>query len=862
MAVNNLGLGLLLEAKDLASGVLGRFSSQLTGVVGQTSAAGKRIQAGMKEAGLGLSIFAAGAMGLAALAPASEAATQFGFQIARVRTVIDETALSTEDARAATLGLAATYGIDALQQADGLYETISAGITDAKQATDLLGVANEFAVGGTTGLAGSVDVLTSAVNTYADTGLTARQASDLMFTAIAAGKTTAEQLSQSLGEVAPTAHAAGVSFAELQATIAALTVQGIKTPQAVTGLNAMLSNMMKPASDATAEAKRLGIQFDAMALKSMGLKGILGQLSGNTKVNEETFTKLFGSIDGVKAALALTAGDGAKFNEVLKQMEGSSGATKKAFEIMADQTQFQENRFAALRKNSLILIGDALEPLKKSVLKTVNTILEGFGKIPAPIRNLLVQGFALVSVVLAVVGGALALKGALTAASAGLSAMGLSGGAVLTSLGPVVGVVGLLALAAYGLKKAYDENIGGFADTVNQAVADVKLAFDALGQLFTSGEFSGDTMLALGKNSGVKEFAIEVFVLGSRLKAFFGAIGDGFTDSLDAVQPALDMLVQSFAPVGKVIGSLFASEGADANASSFTKWALAGERVGGVLATIAGVALTIGSYIGQLVSGATVGLSKMGSTFSGLGTAFKEIYDAIVEVVDALGGAGESGLSLSEIFYALGRGIAGVFGAIVGVVSGVVSGIAGVLRGLAAIVGGVVDIIAGIFSGDWDRVWLGAKKVVFGLVQAVIAALGGTVEAIAGAIDAIASAIGRKTNLTASVKGFRTQLEKDTRDFFGVGPTGASPAPPTAAGAGAAAGANAAAAAAAVAQTERLTAAPQAFATMASTQAVRDMKPPVVSTQVVVQIDGENIPAVSTVRTQVGNGVPVAPAGV
>lgn len=870
MGASNLGLGLLLEAKDLASGVLGKFSNTLSDTVGKTSAAGQRIAAGMKQFGLGLGIFSAGAAGLALLGPATEASTAFGFQIARIRTVIDETALSTDAAKKATMGLAATYGIDALQQADSLYETISAGISDATKATALLETANQFAVGGSTGLAGSIDVLTSAVNTYSDQGLTAAQASDMMFTAIAAGKTTAEQISQSLGEVAPTAHAAGVSFGELQAAIGALTVEGIKTPQAVTGLNALMSNLMKPTSDATKEAKRLGIEFSATALKTMGLQGVLAQLKGNAKVNDNTFTELFGSIDGIKTAFTLTANGGAKFNEVLEQMKHASGATKAAFDIMANTTKFQGDRFDALKKNALIVIGDALEPLKLSVLKTVNSIIDGFTKIPAPIRNFMVQAFAVASVMLAVVGGAIALKGAITVGAGALSAMGVSVGGLAAALGPVIGTLALVGVAAYALKRAYDENLGGFAERVDATVASVRLAFSALGQLFESGEFSGAVMddLNRAENGGIKNFAITIFGFAARIGEFFSGIGKGFAGSMDAVQPAIDMLITSVAPIGAIFSSLFDSNGADESAASFDRFGAAGAKVGSVLATVAAVALKIGSYIGQLVSGAVTGVSKLGSIFSGLGDAFGEVGSAIGEISDALGGASESGLSMSEIFFALGMGIAGVFGIIVGVVRGVVSAIGGILRGLATTIGGVIDIVGGLFSGDWERVWLGVKKVAFGTVQGVIAIVGGLVEGIASALDALGKIVGKDIGAAKTIKGFRTKFEEDVRDAMGVPKPGQPPVgtEKLAAPADQLFATNAATTAPAAAQAqnaERLAAAPQdLFATIAATQV--NQKPPVIqqTNTTIVTLDGVELPGASSTRTSTAAGIPTAPAGV
>src|SRR5262245_43290010 len=110
MGANNLGLGLLLEAKDLASGTLGSFSKNLLEVVGGTTEAGKKIQANMKAAGLGLSLFAAGVGGLALLDPALEASTRFSKGISEITTLTDEASLGFDNLYDTVLDMNAAFG--------------------------------------------------------------------------------------------------------------------------------------------------------------------------------------------------------------------------------------------------------------------------------------------------------------------------------------------------------------------------------------------------------------------------------------------------------------------------------------------------------------------------------------------------------------------------------------------------------------------------------------------------------------------------------------------------------------------------------------------------------------------------------
>jgi len=784
--VNQLGLGFIFSAKDKASAAFRAMSGALVSLRGEAKktqqeiakvqpmgggAAGAtrlrggdgRFVAGAGGAGAGAgkgaggaggasmsggagAVFAgaglAGALGLAALVPAREAAEQYGKSLANIRTIVDETAFSTADLQKVTMGLAGTYGIDAFQQAEGLYETISAGITDAKQATELLTVANKFAVGGTTDLKSSVDVLTSAVNTYRDQGLTAAQASDMMFVAIAAGKTTARELSASLGEVAPTAHAAGVSFAELQASIAAMTQQGIRTPQAVTGLNAMLSNLMKPSKDAADEAQRLGVEFSATALKTKGLQGVLNQLAGNTKVNDETFVKLFGSVDGVKAALALASEDGRVFGEILNQMKAAAGSTDKAFKTMSESDAFATQQLDALKKSALILIGQALRPLVAGVVQFGSAVLGAFAKLPAPMRAFLVQGFA-IGAMLLVVTAALVAFGV---AAAAVGAPFIIGAALAAA------ALGGIIAAVVGLKYAIDNNIGGLGDKFAAVAAKAKLGWEGLKQAFTDGGFSGAVRDELNKaeNAGLKAFIVNVFTLGSRIAEFASQVKAGFASVVETMGPTFDRLGAAFGKIMSMLG--LTSNSTEKAKASWNSFSAAGAKVGSALGTAFDLVVRAISAVMEVGAGfiGTWGNIKAAmeparSALSGMGAVLSDVGKKIGLISP---GAATSG------WEKFGK----VIGTTVEFVVGFVSGVVRVLTGVVNFIAGIVEIIAGIFTGDWGMIWNGAKKVVFGLLQAVGEILLAMASQIAQVIDGLGALVDQDIGATAKVDELRKSM--------------------------------------------------------------------------------------------------------
>lgn len=215
--------------------------------------------------------------------------------------------------------------------ANGLFDVVSAGV-EVGESLKFLETSAKLAVAGVTDTKTAVDGLTSAMNAYGFAANDAEVIADKFFSAQQAGKTTIQELSQSIGQIAPIAKAAGVSFDELLGGISALTKQGIKTPIAVTQLKAALTAIIGPTEQAKKEAQRLGIAFDANALQARGLAGFLNEVTRATGGNQEALKKLFGSTEALNGVIALSKNEFKDLNDIQKQVANSSGVVTKATE--------------------------------------------------------------------------------------------------------------------------------------------------------------------------------------------------------------------------------------------------------------------------------------------------------------------------------------------------------------------------------------------------------------------------------------------------------------------------------------------------------------------------------------------------
>src|SRR5574337_639013 len=236
---------------------------------------------------------------------------------------------------------------------------IGTGVEQAKS-LEFVAEAEKLAVAGGADLEKTTLGLVSALNAYGVGTDQAAHFSDVFFQTVNLGNVSVEQLSSMLANITPIAAAAGVPIETLGAGIALLTAKGLPAGQAIDGLRDMISNIVKPSEQAQQEAAKLGVQFDAAALKSKGLEGVLLDVMKATNGNVGEMSLLFGNVQGLTAALALGAGEGAQFKDFLNQMAGAAGATDKAFQLMSASVTLQLQNMQNNLKNVLI---DAGKPL-------------------------------------------------------------------------------------------------------------------------------------------------------------------------------------------------------------------------------------------------------------------------------------------------------------------------------------------------------------------------------------------------------------------------------------------------------------------------------------------------------------------
>jgi TP901 family phage tail tape measure protein len=493
------------------------------------SAAGKKMK---------ILVAAAATAAVAFAGKSTRAYVDYSKGLAEVSTLIEGTEQEMNFLDKSAKNLASTFGGTATQQMNAFYQAISAGAGNVEQANKLLETANKLAVGGVTDITTSVDALTTATNAYKSFGLTAAQASDILFTGVKKGKTTVAELGSALGQIVPTSASVGIEFSEVVSAIAALTTSGQSTAQAVTGTRQAMVSVLKPTSEAQKLAKALGLEFTTSALKAKGFAGFLKDVKEKTGGSQDAMAKLFGSVEALNAVLALSGDAGKVMAETMKEMQTASGATEEAF------GKVSKSLSQRLSVQLGILGSKALE-LGEVILSALVPALEFLTGRTNEFANAMIGVGAVVTVFFPLIGAVTLLGGLILKVGANWDYFKASGTVALQTISDFTG------LSVQDMKKSWET---------------LKSVFGTLWETFIS-QTKGAINLAIGLANSAFVVFTELF---PQLPIVVGSAIVGATNSvIGAIESMVNKAVKGINSLSSSINSIISFLGADKAAQFF-----------------------------------------------------------------------------------------------------------------------------------------------------------------------------------------------------------------------------------------------------------------------------------------------------
>lgn len=813
--LNNLGLGFVFTARDLASGTFQGVERNFMSLDRRVGLGTARIETAFQRLGVAMAIFTAGAVTLGASLSLANAAGQFEQAVAGVAAVSGASAEELRQLRDAAIQASLATQFTPTESALGLRELTQAGFS-AAEAMKLLEPVLDLAGGSLGELTpqGAAGLASQAMKAFGISTDKAALSVDQMLQAVNVFALNASELPLALGTAARGAQALNQSLPETLIALGLVknVVPGVE--RASTAVAVAMERMAAP--EVQQRLRGLGVAVTDSSGNFLSFLGILDKLSPALSRMSEAqrsafLLKAFGreALGGVNAILTQLSngvrkdtGEVVRGTEALKHLRGefekAGGTATKFRELMLDTFEGQKTLLAGNLETLAIVLGESftqvLKPLVTILARAVQQVLGVFQALPGPVKRAF-AAFALgAGGIITLVGAVISAKVGLSLLVLGLKVLGLTLGSLLATVLPAVGAVVLLGVAVAGLAYAFRHNLGGMGDFVRRVQEQVTLAFRGLVQLFEDGGFSGAVREELGRaeNAGLKNFLINLYLWGHRLHSFFSGLADGFSSGLEAARPALDAFQATLQRVGEALGFLSERDDATTAAAKFAAFGDAGATVGRALARVFDFVVRGLTAAAEVVEGLAgqwgymkAGVDVLLGSLAHLGRVLSGALSGLLGTNSALQ-QGSSGWALmgQAIGFAIGN-ITTVVGVLVSAVSLAVSVVGGVLNAALAAFSGIVDVfwgvvltLSGILTGDWAEAWTGMKLVVFGVVDAISGVLLELVGAILGVVDAVASLFGTDTGLQQALRTARLGLHRDLSVAFGLEDSpGAAPVP-------------------------------------------------------------------------------------
>jgi len=425
-----------------ATATLNKMEGQLKKIPNDIQIMGESMKsAGEKIKGVGDALMPISAAATAGLGASAKLAMDFESAMAKVSTIADTATVPVDQLRQSIIDLSNDTGISANQIAENVYSAISAG-QDTAHAVDFVRTSTQLATAGFADAGQALDVLTTIMNAYGMEADEVTSVSDKLITTQNMGKTTVAELASSMGKVIPTANMYGVSLDDIASAYVTTTKNGIATAESTTYINGMLNELGKSGSKASEILKkRTGKSFKELMDSGKDLGDVLQILADESTETGKSIGDMFGSQEAAKAAATLIQ-HAEDFDEAMKSMKTSTDATQKAYDKMADTAQHKLAVAMQQIKNTGIDVGSTLlttlAPTLDAVGKDIQNLTSAFANLDDGTKEMIVK----CGLIVAAAGPVLSMLGnAVTV-----------GGALVTHIGGLVGSLGLAegGIAAFG----------------------------------------------------------------------------------------------------------------------------------------------------------------------------------------------------------------------------------------------------------------------------------------------------------------------------------------------------------------------------------------------------------------------------
>ena len=374
--------------------------------------------------------------------------------LAKVSTLVDTKVNDMQKIGADIKQISNETGQDIANLMESAYQALSAGV-QVGDLNEFLATSSKLATAGFTDSASAVKLMSQIMNNYGTEAGTAEQIASKLIQTQNLGVTTVAELSSAMAESLSVGKVAGVSFDQVATAFARVTKSGMSTHEAGTGIKSIFEELIDTGSQVSQILKNeTGKSFTELMDGGATLADVLQIIQEQADKTGVSFTELWSSKNAGITGLQLLQTEGGSFNEILKEIESSSGSLDSAFNKMADTSAFKLSSSINELKNSLIDIGGALAPVVDGLSSFVSGFANVVNALPTPIKN---------------------LTGYLTGLTAVISPLAIGGGKLF---GGIVDVFGDLADAGIvDIGNLFSRSVSdSFENATNEAVRNTRMS--------------------------------------------------------------------------------------------------------------------------------------------------------------------------------------------------------------------------------------------------------------------------------------------------------------------------------------------------------------------------------------------------
>lgn len=388
----NIIVRLLADTSNFTAG-MAKVSGESQKTATTMEAAGgksKLITTGIAAAGV-----AATALGVAAIKMAAD----FDASMSTVQANTGASADEMNQLRQAAIDAGADTIYSATESADAINELGKAGLSTSDILSGGLSGALNLAASDGMAVGDAAELMATTLKQFNLTGAQSSQVADAL--AAGAGKAvgSAHDLGLALNQAGMVSHSFGISMQETTGTLAAFADSGMIGSDAGTSLKTMLISLANPSTKATNLMKELGINaYDAQG-NFIGLSGLAGvlkdKLSGlSQEQRNQALATIFGT-DAIRAANVLYEQGAEGIDDWTKAVSESGFAAEQAAAKNNNLKGDLENLSGSF-ESLMISLGEGGQGPLRSLVQTLDTLVDGFSSLPAPVQQSIVLLTALV----------------------------------------------------------------------------------------------------------------------------------------------------------------------------------------------------------------------------------------------------------------------------------------------------------------------------------------------------------------------------------------------------------------------------------------------------------------------------------